>query len=70
MLSNQVSVVMRDVSYAGLSKRETLNLPDTPPHVAAIVVWEDLRIVIIFCYLEFKIQNGTFKIPTLLFITA
>lgn len=65
-----VSVVMRDVWYAGLSKRKTLNLPDTPPQMAAIVVWEDLRIVVIFCYLEFKIQNGTFKIPTLLLITA
>lgn len=70
MLSNQVSVVMRDVSYAGLSKRETLNLPDTPPHMAATVVWEDLRIMIIFCYVESKIQNGTFKIPTILLITA
>lgn len=55
VLSNHVSVVMQDVSYAGLSKRETLNLPDIPPHMAAIVVWEDLHIMIIFCYLEFKI---------------
>lgn len=46
-----MSVLVRNISYAGLIRRETLNFSDKPPQIAAIEV---LCIVIFFCYKVFQ----------------